>query len=295
MGKIGFIFDSTCGLSKDEVESMGYGYFSMLIEIDNEIYKTGDTIDSKQVLEKMTDRNVIIKTSLPTGADIEKAFDYVLENYDQAVYIGISHKFSGTHNAVKLLSQEDKYKGKIFVPQTHFSSPWTTLYVKEIINIKDKLLTIKDIEKYIEFTNDKMTGYLSPGDIWWFYKGGRISKMQYVVGNLAKIFPILKVTNGDFDKSMTIKIRNRSRSIEKMIELIKTQISELKTKGIKFEYLILDTNDETKNNEMVDLIRKTLQINDKISKVLLTPEQIAHLGPDSFGFTLFVPAKGNIL
>ncbi len=293
MKKIGLIFDSTCGMSKKEVESKGFGYISMLIIINGKVYSAGDDIDSKGVMNQMVDRNIDIKTSLPPGDNIIAAFDKVLENYDQAIYLGISSKFSGTHNVVKLMAEDKKYKGKIFVPETEFSSPWISYYSKQFIEMLNEFKSIDEIVDIINKTSPYMTGYLSPGDIWWFYKGGRISKVQYVLGNLAKVYPILKVTKGAFDKSMTIKVRNRKKTMVKMIELMESKIKYLNDNKIPFKYLALSSGDKEIENELTGLIKERFKAKNKdIIVTDLTAEQTAHLGPNSFGFTIFAGLKG---
>ena len=188
--KIGLILDSTCGLTKKEIEKKGFGFIPLIITINNKEYKSGIDINAKEVLKKMSDRNVIVKTSLPNGADILKAFNFVLKKFDRAIYIGMSSKFSGTNNAVRIASNDEKYKEKIFVYDSEYSSPWTSLYINEFESILKKYDNIEKIFSILQKPNPFMVGFLSPGDIWWFYKGGRISKIQYLIGSLIKIKPI---------------------------------------------------------------------------------------------------------
>jgi len=124
MRKIGLIIDSTSALSEEEAKKLGIFYIPVVISVNNNNYLSGIDIDNKKLYEKMTSTKIRITTASPLGRSIEEAFDAALEEYPKAIFIGISHKFSGTANAANIIAQTDKYKGKIFVmTDTLFSSP----------------------------------------------------------------------------------------------------------------------------------------------------------------------------
>lgn len=296
INKLGLVFDSTCGLSYEEANKLGIGFIPLNISVDGKEYQAGKDIFEEDLYQMMSNRNVDIKTSLPGLSSIEEAFDKLLLEHEKIIYVGMSHKFSGTNNAIRLIAEEnEKYKDRVFVLKSEFSSPWMPLYAKEIIEL------VKNYDDPIEFgeilkkCNDYMVGYLSPGDIWWFYKGGRISKMQYILGNLIKISPILKVSDGEIDKTQVIKTRGIKKAMLKMVELVKGEIEKLKLPNGFFKYVMLDTNNKELKKMSVNIMCEELKI--KESDVIftgLTTEQTAHMGPDSFGLTIYVSLKNII-
>ncbi len=72
-----------------------------------------------------------------------------------------------------------------------------------------------------------MQGYVIPGTLDYLYKGGRITKTQYLAGSLLKIFPIVKVENGSLNDNDIIKGRTISKAIDKMIERVLKERDEL--------------------------------------------------------------------
>lgn len=296
MNKLGLVFDSTCGLTYDEAESKGIGFIPLVVIIDGETYGAGKDLFQNDLYKKMENRDVVIQTSLPGAEDVEKAFDKALETNEKVIYVGMSHKFSGANNAIRVMvEQNEKYKGRVFVAKSEFSSPWMPLYAKEIIemvkNYDDPELFESDLIK----CNDYMVGYLSPGDIWWFYKGGRISKMQYMLGSIAKISPILKVKDGEIDKTQTLKARGIKKAMSKMVEAIKGEVERLKLPASFFKYIMLDTGNAELKQLSKDIMCAELGI--KESDVIftgLTTEQTAHMGPNSFGLTIYVSLKNII-
>ncbi len=291
MKKIGLIIDSSSGLTMKEANDRGHGFIPLQISINDDVKKAGIDLEINNLYECMKDKkNVEIKTSLPLGSDIEAAFEWALERYDEAIYIGLSHKLSGTQNAVRNISSlNDKYKDKIHVYHSQYSSPWTKLYVDEV---KELLIQNDDIEiifERLDRANEHMYGLLSPGDIYWFYKGGRISKGAYMAGSLLKITPILTVKDGNLDKDNVIKARGVEKAMSKMIEIMKEKISTLREKGIPFTLLSMKADDEVLNERMMFKLGEEPVMNGvKIVQSGLSLEQTAHMGPGSCGLAIHV-------
>lgn len=292
MGKIGLILDSSSNLTKKEANIKGFGFIPLIININDKEYKAGIDIKSEEILKEMSNREIKIMTSLPNGKDIYEAFDFALENNDTAIFISLSGKFSGTNNAARIISEESKYKGKIFVYDSEYSSPWSTLYVDEFKILIEEAKDYKEAFAILDKAKPYMVGYMSPGDLWWFYKGGRINKVQYLAGSLLKMKPILKVADGEIKKNEIQKARTIPKAITKMCESIEKTVNTIKEKGMNFKFVILESTNKALSLETENIVLDYFKITkEKILKIGLSPEQSAHMGPGSFGVTLIVSFK----
>ncbi len=294
MKKIGLIIDSSSGLSMKEANDKGYGFIPLEVIINGEVKKAGVDISFEELFDKMKDKkNVDIKTSLPNGVDIEKAFEWTLERYEEAVYIGLSHKLSGTQNAIRNIANlSDKYKNKIHTYESQYSSPWTKMYTEEINELLNEGLEINEIYERLDRANEYMFGLLSPGDIYWFYKGGRISKTTYMAGSLLRITPILTVEDGDLSPDKVIKARGIDKAMLKMIEIMKEKMTTLREKKIPFKLMSLKSNNEKLNNDMLVNLKNEPEMNGvEIIQSGLSIEQTAHMGPSSCGLAILVKLK----
>ncbi|BDV02579.1 MAG: protein DegV [Candidatus Hepatoplasma vulgare] len=288
MEEWGVIFDSSCGLSKEKVEADGNFFIPLIVRINNEEFKAGDEIFTKDLHKKMQNRNVKIQTAAPKLGDIEATFNKAIKKYKKVVYIGISYNFSSAQNAARsIYANNDKYKGKIFIYDSVYSSPWIYTFYDDIVKIIKNTKNFEKIKMKLDFQKDKMNGYLTPGDIWWFYKGGRITKRQYFAGSLLRVKPILRVSEGKILEHV-IKIRSIKRVIDKMMNLIE----EDKNRAIKekndYKFLIFtEGNEEIRNLLKEAIIKKNNEIKiDDIGEIEVSTEQTAHMGPNSFGVTL---------
>ncbi len=293
MRKIGLIIDSASGLSIKEANDRGHGFIPLQILVnEEESQRAGIEIKTEDLYELMKDKkNVTLATSLPNGKDIEAAFDWALERYEKAIYIGISHKMSGTQNAVKNIVQleRDKYEGKIFVYNSEYSSPWLTAYIENFEKLVTEYDDVDEIFKILDLANPYIYGLLAPGDIYWFFKGGRISKAAYMVGSLLKVTPILTIDNGELDKDNVIKARGWQKANDKMTEIIEPRVNELKEKGIPFKFMCIDSNNKDFTTDAKQKISAKYGVSeDEVMAFAISPEQTAHMGPDSTGVGIWV-------
>jgi fatty acid-binding protein DegV len=122
MKKVKLIVDSSSAISKAEADKLGIGFIPLGITLDGQPMRSGVDIDAMQVYERML-KKPKVSTSLPLGSDIINAFDEALKDHDMAIVVSMSHKMSGTNNSLRLMAEEDKYKGKIFVYPGLYLSP----------------------------------------------------------------------------------------------------------------------------------------------------------------------------
>ncbi len=292
MRKIGLILDSACGLSIAEANQRGHGFIPLQISINGQVKKAGIEITLDELYENMKDRkNVEIKTSLPAGSDIEAAFEWALERYEKAIYIGISHKVSGTQNAVSNIVQlEEKYKERIYVYESEYGSPWLNLYIDQFEWLLEQYDDLAKIKRILDLAKPHLYALLGPGDIYWFYKGGRISKGAYMAGSLLKILPILTWENGELDRDNVVKARGPVKASDKMLEMLKSKTDALDAEELPYRLIYLDSN----NKELTQLMKEKLAEGytelrgDKFIGTPLSSEQTAHMGPGSLGTALFV-------
>ncbi len=295
MKKIGLIIDSSSGLTIQEANDKGHAFIPLQISINSNIKRAGIDITFDELYTEMKDKKKVdIKTSLPSGTDIEAAFDWILERYDEAIYIGLSYKLSGTQNAVRNIAESsDKYKDSIHVYESQYSSPWTKMYIDEIDKLLNQSENIDEIKSTLDKAKEHMFGLLSPGDIYWFYKGGRISKTSYMAGSLLRITPILTVEDGNLSKDNVIKCRGVEKAMSKMLDIMKEKIEVLREKGIPFKMMSMKSNDEELNQKMMTKLNEEPAMEGvEVIQSGLSIEQTAHMGPGSCGLALLVGLFG---
>ncbi len=295
MRKIGLILDSTSGLTEAEANARGIGFIPLQVIINGKSHKAGVDITTEEVLNAMDGdkKNIDIKTSLPNGNDVEKAFEWALERYEKVLYIGVSGKMSGTINSVRnVMSLNEEYKNRITVYDSELSSPWLNVYIEDFEWLISEYSDIETITKILDLTKPYIIGHLSPEDIYWFYKGGRLSKMQYLAGSLLKVKPILTIEDGTLNKEKLTKARGLEKAMDKMIELEKEEIKIIEDEGIEYKIMTIDSSNSELTKTMIKKIVEEFNVKaeDVIAKPVST-EQSAHMGPAACGISVYISLK----
>ena len=114
MKKIGLILDSTSGMNSKELDKYGVAFIPTMISIDGEDFEANNQITNAKIFSAQN-KNEILRTSSPTPKKIMEAFDSILEKNEKAIYVGVSGGMSSTNGLIQKMSEEEKYKGKIFV------------------------------------------------------------------------------------------------------------------------------------------------------------------------------------
>ncbi len=286
MRKIGLILDSGSGLTIHEANQRGHGFIPLQISINGNVKRAGIELSLNELWNSMQDKkSVEVKTSLPGGSDIEAAFDWALERYEKAIYIGLTHKVSGTQNAVKTVqSLNDKYKERIYVYESEYGSPWLNLYLDQFEWLVDTFDDLSVIKRILDAAIPYCFALLGPEDIYWFYKGGRISKSTYLVGSLLKVVPILTWEDGWLDKDKVTKARGFAKASKKMVEILKGKTDSIEADGLPYKVIALNSFNKELNKDMVNDLMDAYELeSDDIILANLSLEQTAHLGPGSLG------------
>lgn len=291
MRKIGLIIDSASGYTLAEANAKGHAFIPLQITINENTKKAGIEISQEDLYKEMANKkNVEIRTSLPNGKDIEAAFEWILERYEKAIYVGLSYKLSGTQNAVyNVWNSNDEYKERIFIYRSEYSSPWLNLYIEDFEKVLEEEEDFEKISEIFDLANPHMFGLVAPGDIYWFYKGGRISKGAYMAGSLLKVIPILTLEDGKLDPNKVVKARGIEKAMDKMNNIVEEKIEILKKLEIPFKILNMDSNVSSYTETMAEKIEEKFNVpkNELINKSIST-EQTAHMGPGSCGIGIYV-------
>lgn len=280
--KVGLILDSSSNVTKKYCDENGIGFIPLIMNINGEEYKSGIDITLDELKDKMkNDKKINLKTSTPIISDIKKEFENILSTNEKAIYIPLSKNFSGTYSAAIKIANEKDFKNKIFVINSIWSSPWTEMYIDKIINIIGNNEKIDEKINSIEIMQKNFVGFLSPDDIYWFYKGGRITKKQYIIGNSLKIYPILKIENGKISEDVIKGISSKT-SLNKIVYEVKKELEKIDNKKIEI-YIIKDTNLERKKLLKEIILEKLGYKVGEEKELNLSLEQTAHMGPNAFG------------
>lgn len=283
MSKVAILIDSEFGLTEKQAREEGYYFVPILVEWNGKQMKSGVDATLDFIYENLN-ANTEFKTAAPTIGSIEKEYRRALKNNDHVYVICISKHLSSAYNVFTLVANDDEFKGKVTVYESEFIGPWALFHRKKLIEMSKAGAIPEEFTKLLDRQRGNMFAWLFPGSLERVYASGRLSKAQYMAGNLLKITPVMPIINGRIDQGGTVKTRSVEKAIKAVVSKTVAKYNELKEKGIKCKILFTSLGDPETNENVKILIKTFLEKGfDDISITWLPPGILGHVGVGGVG------------
>lgn len=216
MKKLGFIIDSFSSLTKEQANSLGFGFLSLQSEIDGEIFQDG--LQEPEILLNKIDKASNILTSLPRLDLLEAEIERMSKSFDEVIILILHESLSSSARYCKTIAQEYK---NVHVVSNFFSGDQ---FVDVALNAQKSYEQNQDINKVIEEINEineKSQTYILPVNLDYIIKGGRLTGAKKFIMTKIQMIPLLK-----YRESVTVSTLKRSTSslisktFEKLVKLI---------------------------------------------------------------------------
>lgn len=197
--KIAYIVDSSCGLTKKEVNSLGWYFLPLFINIDGVEYADGIDIDSKKIKQIYTKDSKVSTSATPIGM-VEKLLDQLTKNYDRILIYPISQHLSSQYQNISMVVK--KYKNVNLISSYGACQPIVDDLVKIEKQIKTKKISYKRAVEKLgnpKHRNESQI-YLIPKYKDALLNGGRLTPLAAKIANLLQIIPIINFENGALQK-----------------------------------------------------------------------------------------------
>lgn len=219
--------DSGCDLSLDVCKEIGV--VPLLMNYIDEEVVIKDTMEQTDIVKfykKMEEEGKMFKTS---AINIQEAYDFLKEliKYNKPIiHISLGSGISGTYNNFVTAKEmiEEKCPGNdIYIIDSTCASLGYGMLVLEAAKLRDEGNCIKEVVEYIESIKRGINPYFTTNTLTYLARGGRVTKIASIFGNVLSIKPILRL---DYDGHLLVhtKGHGKSNTYKKMIESIKEQV-----------------------------------------------------------------------
>ena len=248
-------------------------------------YRQGIDLTNDQFYELVEQTQKIPKTSLPTPSQIIEFYQKIAEAGDSILSIHVSGKLSGTINMVEEAAHEVAGRFKVTPFDSGGGSAMLAYLCREARVLDKAGATIQDILDRLEFIKQKITIIFTVDTLDFARLSGRVSKLQTSLSSLLKIKPIIALReNGSLD--IADKVRTRSRSIDKVLDMVRARVGDKKVNIAIVHARDLQTADVLKAR-----VKKLLNVKDLITTEL-SISVAAHLGPRTVGVIAYPVEEG---
>lgn len=216
------VTDTSCNLPEDLIEAFDLEIMPLTFMIDGQQYHSYNKekpTDLKMFYDMMRDGKVIT-TSLPNLADSKAAFESLLSQGEDVLYLGFSSGLSGTYEAMETLSAELKehYPERTFVCiDTLAASLGQGLLIYYAARMKEQGASLEEVATWVRDNRLHLCHWFTVDDLMYLYRGGRVSRTSAFAANLLSIKPVLHVDNEGHLIPME-KSRGRKKSIQALVD-----------------------------------------------------------------------------
>lgn len=269
--------DSGSSIKQNEKEKYDVEILPLKILMKDKEYLDGIDLEVDKFYDMLINEKIFPKTSLPSMLETEeKVMEYVNKGYD-VIILPISSKISGTYNMLRTMFANES---KVHVIDSQFAVGGIRIIVDEIN--KNKELPVEEILKIIDELIPRIRVIAVPETLEYLYRGGRLSKISFVVGSLLKIKPLISFKDG------FVKVYQKAIGLGNAIKAIIAMLGKCDERyKIVPSYTYDDKNLDVLISNMEEKHKKLLDVKDNLDLAIAS-----HWGPNAFGF-IFVE-KANI-
>lgn len=216
--KIAWITDSTAYITKDLREHPDVYVIPLSINFGDDTFKDGVNLSTEELYKRIREEKDIPKTSQPPAGEFAQLYEKLSEDYESAFAIHVSSELSGTTASSQAGADLANFPVEV-IDSKSMSYAITTLIYQGMDRIKSGL-SVREVAEQLREMAKKSENFILLGSLEQFYKGGRMSGTQYLLGNILKIKPIIRINHeGKFE--LFEKVRSEKRAIKRLIELLR--------------------------------------------------------------------------
>ena len=168
--------------------------------------------------EDFKDTKKMGKTSQPSVGLFIDAYNEVINSGDEAICITISKYLSGTYETACMIKNQVDTENKISVIDSGSCCQSIWGLIQEIIELDKQGKSRQEIVAHIENMKKYSKVFFVPDSLDHLHHGGRISKLNAVLGNILQFKPMFEFYNSTL--SIKKKVLGIQKAIKELVSLI---------------------------------------------------------------------------
>ncbi|WP_170932721.1 DegV family protein [Desulfosporosinus sp. FKB] len=213
---IRLIVDSTCDLPDEIMEKYDILMLPLHVILNGNDYRDKVEITTDEIFLAMRS-GVLPKTSQVNPSDVSQTFQACCDRGEDFIYLAFSAALSGTYQLAETILSEFKsnYPDRnMQVIDSKSGSVAIGLIALQAAKMIEAGYGFEAITRHISYLTEHVEHVFTIADIGWLVKGGRISKLQGMLGSLLDVRPILEVKNG------LLHLSKKARGSQKALNMV---------------------------------------------------------------------------
>lgn len=246
--KTAWVTDSTAYLDQELKNHPDLYTIPLTVLLDGEEYSDGIDLTPQQLFDRLKQLKNPPMTSQPSVGAFQSLYEQLAKDYDQIVTVLLSGKLSGT------VSSSEQAAKLVDIPVTIFDSqiltyPMSALLKKgmELFAAGHGLDAVKEALEQIRDTNET---YVLIGSLEQLHRGGRMSGLQFFLGSMLNVKPIISIENGALE--VKEKVRGEKKAKEKILDYFRLSYEKYQFKEVYILYGLHEEQAEHWRGELME-------------------------------------------
>jgi fatty acid kinase fatty acid binding subunit len=272
MPQVRIATDSAADIPPDLVAALGIAVAPLSIHFGDTTYLDGETITPAEFYQVMAGSPHFPRTSQPSVGRFEQIYAKARDDGMDVVSIHIASTLSGTFNAAQLAANNVE-GARVHLVDSQTASMAEGELVLAAARLAAEDIPAAEIVQRIEELRPAVHPYIMLDSLAHLQRGGRISRVQGLLGTLLSVKPIIEVTRGELIAVQ--RVRTSSKALQ---ELANNARGQQPLAGLR----VLHSNAPKLVEGLLDLL-KPLVPGREIPVQLLGPVVGVHVGAGAIG------------
>ena len=214
---IAWITDSTAYIPDELKNHPDFYSIPLNIHFGEKQFVDGVDLTPAQLYENIKNATEFPKTSQPSAGEFAEQFKKIAEDYEQAIAIHVSAELSGT--LASSMAGADIAEFPITFIDSLSLSYGITGMIDKGIELQNEGASVPEIKEQLEKMAGTLKNFIYIGQLEQLYKGGRMSGVQFFLGSLLKVKPIIQITS-DGKLEAIDKVRSEKKALQYLVDKV---------------------------------------------------------------------------
>ncbi len=278
---IKILTDSASDIELDEAEKLGISLIPILIRFGNEEYLDGVNLSHRKFFERLIESKELPQTSQINEFAFNQKFEELTDDGSEVIAVLLSSKLSGTYaSAVKAAKN---FKGKVKVVDSLNACIGERVLVQYALKLAKQYSNADAIAEELNSAKGKIRLLALLDTLKYLRKGGRISSVAAVAGEMLSIKPVVAVERGE------VKLVGKAMGSKKGNNLLTQLVDRFGGIDFSMPYALgySGLSDEFLKKYLNDSEKLWKEHTDSVPSYMIGSTIGTHVGPDAIAVAFF--------
>ncbi|NHJ47983.1 MAG: DegV family protein [Asgard group archaeon] len=276
--KLGIVADSTCDMDPKFLKK--FDIITVPLKVifgEDEVRHQGEDLTNEEFYERVIGGEMP-STSAPAPKAFKIAIDKQLEKYEEVLAFSIGNKLSATFSVLSMVKKQFYADDdRVTIIDTNTLSITMSLIILPVARMIEKGATKEEVLEFINKTVPHTQVFGGAATLKYLRKGGRLSRVNYLIGSVLSLTPLISVDEG------LVVSPGKVKGLDSALERIRMVANKIAENRMSELVIVGHCANPTKAQEVYDYFKSLPNAPKDLQLWEIGPVIGTHLGPGTVG------------